>query len=708
MVAISTANEKISTAHLSRRAVVYVRQSSVRQVVEHQESTARQYALKEHAVTLGWDASCVDVVDEDLGVSGSSATWRTGFSKLAEQVAHGRVGAILALEVSRLARSSADWHRLVELCALADVIIADEQTVYAPRDHNDRLLLGIKATMSEAEQYWMRLRLQGGRIHKARRGAYHVSPPVGYEWDARRERYIMDPDEQVRNAVRLVFGRFSIDGSAYRVHQHMLQHELQLPVRDLATRSLRWTHPHHGRILRMLRHPFYAGAYVYGRNEERIGLQDGVIRKRVKKALPQEQWQVCLKNQHPEYISWEDFMANQDKLSDNRTSRKQIDRHGAARAGCALLQGIALCGRCGRRMRLHYRGNMKMPIYECRPSADRSKVCYFVHADEVDPAVVDLVLQTVNPAEIDLSLAVSQQVQQQASEVDRQWKLRLERARYEARLAERRYKAVDPDNRVVARTLESDWNTQLTQLHSLEHDYEQIRQQKKLELDETDIKQIRALARDLRAVFDAPTTTNQDRKQLLRTVVADISFAPVDIPQPQTRVQVLWHSGATSVLTVPRPNRIGMRQADPGAIAIIEQGSHNQIQDRDIAKQLNDAGLTTGNGRAWDIAAVRRIRTNRLPHMDLPRRRNIPNRRQDGLYSLKGVADLLRISPRVVDYWVRAGKLTSQEGGGPGKPRWFRIDEATLNYLNQLKSRPKHDVPSFHPAAMKSDRGHYE
>jgi DNA invertase Pin-like site-specific DNA recombinase len=687
--------------------VVYVRQSSVRQIVEHQESTARQYALKDRAVQLGWDASCVDVIDEDLGDSGSSASWRSGFSRLAEQVAHGRVGVILALEVSRLARSCADWHRLVELCALADVAIADEGTVYAPSDHNDRLLLGIKATMSEAEQYWMRLRLQGGRIHKARRGAYHVSPPVGYEWDAQRQGYVMDADEQVRSAVKLVFERFLIDGSAYRVHQYMLEHGLQLPARDLATRTLSWTHPRHGKILRMLHHPFYAGAYVYGRNQERIGLQNGVIHKRVKQKLPQPQWQVCLKDQHPAYISWEEFMANQDTLSDNRTSRKPVDRHGAARVGGALLQGLALCGRCGRRMRLHYKGNGHMPIYECRPTTDRSKVCYFVHADEVDSAVTNLVLETINPTEIDLSLAVSHQVQRQASDLDRQWQLRRERARYEARLAERRYKAVDPDNRVVARTLERDWNTKLIELHNTEHGYEQIREHKKLQLDQTDIQRIRALAGDLRAVFFAATTTPQDRKRLLRMVIADVSLTPVDVPQAQTRIQVLWHSGATSVLTVPRPNRIAKRQAPAEAIAIIEQCSRAHIQDRDIAKQLNDAGFTTGQNRSWNIATVRRIRTTRLPHMDLPRRRNIPNRRHDGLYSLKGVADLLGISPRVVDYWVRAGKLASDQGGGPGRPRWFRIDEATLEYLNHLKSRPKHDVPSFHSAAMESEWGHY-
>ena len=307
-------SDKIERNHLDRQAAVYLRQSTIKQVHEHRESTARQYALQERAKELGWSAERVDVIDEDLGQSGASTQRRSGFQRLAEDIAHGRVGAIFALEVSRLARSSADWHRLFELCGLADVVIADEQAVYTPRDFNDRLLLGLKGTMSEAELYWMRLRLQGGKLNKARRGELFFVPPAGYEWNAATRRFRLDPDEQVQRAVRLVFERFRLDASAYGVTRSFAQHGLEMPSRSINTRALRWVPARQTLIISMLHNPIYAGAYVFGRHESRLGFVDGQLRTRTR-TLSQEAWRTCIRNHHPAYISWDEFMANQKKWS---------------------------------------------------------------------------------------------------------------------------------------------------------------------------------------------------------------------------------------------------------------------------------------------------------------------------------------------------------------------------------------------------------
>jgi len=514
-------NTKIERNHLDRQAAVYLRQSTIKQVHEHRESTERQYALTERAKELGWGAERVEVIDEDLGQSGTSTQRRNGFQRLAEDIAHGRVGAIFALEVSRLARSSADWHRLLDLCGLADVVIVDEQAVYTPRDFNDRLLLGLKGTMSEAELYWMRLRLQGGKLNKARRGELFFTPPAGYEWDAATLRFRLDPDEQVQRAVRLVFERFRLDASAYGVSRYFADHGLQLPARSIKPRALRWVPPRQTLILTMLHNPIYAGTYAFGRSACRAGLVNGQLRQQVRR-VPQEAWRTCLHDQHPAYISWDEFMANQKKLHDNDVKHAAPDRQGAAREGSGLLQGLLLCGRCGHRMSTSYHGRRSRATYLCRQNVGQG-ACWSVSAPAIDRAVSKLFLEVIQPPAIELSLAVLREVEHQASDVDRQWKLRLERARYEAQLAERRYKAIDPDYRVVARTLEREWNDKLIEVEQVEQEYQALRQREKIDLTDEDRARIVAMAKDLPAVWNAKTTTNPERKNLLRLVVREVS-----------------------------------------------------------------------------------------------------------------------------------------------------------------------------------------
>jgi DNA invertase Pin-like site-specific DNA recombinase len=675
-------NDKIMTTHLQRRATVYLRQSTMKQVHEHRESTARQYGLRERAVALGWSTEQVDVIDDDLGKSGTSTHARDGFQRLAEDVAHGRVGAIFSLEVSRLARSSADWHHLLDLCGLADVVIIDEQTIYTPRDHNDRLLLGLKGTMSEAELYWMRLRLHGGQISKARRGEYAFLPPAGYEWDAATSRFRFDPDENVQRAVQLVFERFRLDGTAYGVARYFVRHGLQLPARCAVERELRWGPCRQTLIGSMLNNPIYAGAYAYGRKEHRLGLVDGQKRLRSRK-LPQDEWKVCLRDRHPGYIRWDEFMVNKDKLHQNRTNLNAHQR-GAAREGSALLQGLVLCGRCGHRMHVHYTGSAQRPIYQCRPNI-AAGMCYVVPAKAIDDAVARLFLDTVKPPEIELGLAVLHEAERQATDVDRQWELRLERAVYEARLAERRYKAIDPDNRVVARTLEREWNDKLEAVEQIQREREEVRDREKIEITAADRARILELARNLSMIWNAPTTTHAERKNLLRMLVREVTATRVDVPRAMTRVQVLWQTGAVSDFTIERTDRYTGRATSSKAIAFIEESFADKT-DEWIAAALNRRRLRTGAGLPWTRDGVRRVRYTH-GWFSSPPKASRWAQDEAGLYSAHAIAMRLGVKTTTVLQWVRRGIIEPAKLGSPGRPYRFRLDDATLTQLQAEKQK---------------------
>jgi DNA invertase Pin-like site-specific DNA recombinase len=682
-------NNKILATHLERRAAVYLRQSTLKQVHEHRESTARQYALRERAIDLGWPADHVDVIDDDLGQSGSSTQGRTGFQHLAEDVAHGRVGAIFALEVSRLSRCSADWHRLLDLCGLADVVIADEQAVYTPRDYNDRLLLGLKGTMSEAEQYWMRLRLQGGKLNKARRGELRFIPPTGYEWsDAGGFR--LDPDEQVQRALRLLFERFRLEGSAYAVMRYFAGQGLKVPQRDPETRELRWVAPRESLFLTILKNPAYAGAYVYGRREQRMSLVDGEVRRHHTKQLPLETWKVCLRDHHPAYIRWEDFLANVKKLHENRTNHQSPEQRGAAREGAALLQGLALCGRCGHRMGTHYPGGRThIARYVCRSPLKKvgdHKVCWTVPSTAIDDAVAKLFLEAVQPPEIELGLAVVRETERQAGEVDRQWKLRIDRLQYEARLAERRYKAVDPDNRIVARALEREWNEKLTELDEVEREHQDARRREKLELTDDDRARILALAKNLPLVWNAPSTTNAERKNLLRMLVREVTLLPVDVPPCTTRVRLLWQTGAVSDFTVTHARRDSVTTTPAATLDVIRELVAENMGDAEIAEELNRRGLRTGHGLPWSRTSVCGLRYRRDVHHARREPTAVADRREDGLYSLRGVATRFDVPENTVRYWMKKGWLVGAEGGR-ARAWWFKLDRPTVARLEDAKRR---------------------
>lgn len=678
---------KIERSHQERRAVVYLRQSTLKQVVEHSESTARQYALRDRAIELGWPAEQVDVVDIDLGQSGARAEGRVGFQQLSEDIAHGRIGAIFALEVSRLARSCTDWHRLLDLCRYADVVIADENAVLNPRDANDRLLLGLKGTMSEAELTWMRLRMEGALFSKARRGELYHQPPAGYVWDEEAERLVLDPDEQVRGAIRLVFEQLRATGSARGVARYFLEHQLRLPVRGPGNNGTRWVLPKPGNFQNVLHNPTYAGAYVFGRTKTKVAMREGrVVRCSVR--LGVDAWRVCLRDHHPAYISWEEFMANQRTLRDGSTRRGADRRGGAPREGAALLQGIALCSLCGHRMHPVYPSDHPYR-YACESPITQgtgSRICWSVSATAIDAKVAALFLAAVRPPEIELALAVAKETERQSDAVTAQWKLALDRAQYEARLAERRYKAVDPDNRVIARTLEREWNDKLVELERLQQEFEAAKRERKVELTDEDRATILALSKDLPRVWKAPTTTANDRKNLVRLLIREVALAPVDVPRRAIRIRVLWQTGTETETEVPAPER-GAPGASAAARRVIEAGVTRRDFSSEIAAELNRRGLTSGHGRPWTAQAVmsychrRGIRQpERLPYG------RVPAQRSDGLYSTRGLAKELGVSIHVVQGWFQKGLLGEAEGGGKGRARWFRVDDATKAKLRRVKT----------------------
>jgi DNA invertase Pin-like site-specific DNA recombinase len=544
-----TGHDKVLAEHRERRAFVYVRQSTPAQVLQHQTSTERQLQLTHVASSLGWDSSQIEVVAEDLGRSGRFAEGRDGFQRLAAEVSLGRVGAVLSLDASRLARSSADWHRLLELSALTRTLLIDEQTVYDPRDPNDRLVLGMKGTMADFELVWLRQRLEGGRWHLAEKGEFRGRPPIGYVYDA-DGRLGLDPDEEIRRSVALLFERYRAATSRRDVLRYFEEHALPFPCRFGS--RVEWKRLTLRRVDEMLRNPAYAGAYVYGRTRSELILEEGRRRRRVR-TLPQQEWRVVLHGRHPTYLSWEEYMANRKRLADSSPARKDRVSRGAPREGSALLQGLLLCGRCAHRLSVRYAGqNGRYPAYYCDRVAQEGlgERCVCVSARYLDEPVVELVLGILTREQLDAATKVLDIVETEDAALHQQWKLRLERARYEAQRVERQYQACEPENRVVARTLETRWNEKLADLERLEREYVELKARKRAELTDGDRSRIVELADDVPRLWHAPTTTDRDRKALLRLLVQDIAVSRTDVPRFALRVRILWHTQAVTEIEI--------------------------------------------------------------------------------------------------------------------------------------------------------------
>ena len=593
------AHQKVTARHLERSAYLYVRQSTMRQVLENTESTHRQYALRQRAIALGWPSDRVVVIDSDLGQSGASAVDRAGFQKLVAEVGMGHAGIVLGLEVSRLARNSTDWHRLLEICAFSDTLILDEDGIYDPAHFNDRLLLGLKGTMSEAELHVLRARLRGGLLNKARRGELRCRLPIGFVYAA-AGRVVLDPDQQVQETVRLLFQTFARTGALHATIKYFRAQGVLFPTRVAAgpqKGQVAWVPLSLGRTASALHNPWYAGAYAYGRGRWRKR-PDGRERH---ERLPREHWHVLIRDAHPAYISWPEYESIEQQL---RASAKALgfDRTGGPpREGPALLQGRIVCGLGGSRMHVHdtTRGTGGLTTTSVCWGRGRlfgDPLCQSLVGTEIDAAVGTLLVDAVTPMALELALAVQHEMTARLDEADRLRHRQVERAQYEADLARSRYMQVDPANRLVADSLEADWNTKLRALADAQEDYQRRRAADQLVVDEPQRQRILALATDFPAVWHDPQTPPRERKRMLALVIDDVTV----IKQRQITVAVRFCGGATTTLTVPRPLTAQQLRATHDDVRQQIDALLDAYTDAQVAHILNERGLRTGAGDAFD------------------------------------------------------------------------------------------------------------
>jgi DNA invertase Pin-like site-specific DNA recombinase len=651
-------NTHITQAHQSKPAYIYVRQSTLAQVRHNQESTERQYALKDKALALGWPQRSIRVLDRDLGKSGAQSAGREDFKTLVADVSMGHVGAVFALEVSRLARSNLDWHRLLELCALTRTLVIDADGCYDPADFNDGLLLGLKGTMAQAELHFLRGRLLGGKLNKAQKGELRFPLPVGFCYDDEGG-IVVDPDDEVRGAVQLVFRLFQEGGSAYAVVQRFAQEGLRFPKRAYGgawAGTLIWGRLQHSRVLSLIKNPTYAGAYVFGRYQyAKTITPDGEIRKYVR-AMPAPDWRVHLSEHHEGYITMEEFEQNRQRLAHNRTSGEATVLSGAAREGLALLQGLLLCATCGRSLTVRYRGNGGIyPMYECswkHREGLATRNCFNVRSDLLDDAICEDVFKALKPAEFELALAALDDLEQRDQALMRQWNMRIERAAYECDLAERRYVEVDPANRLVASSLEQRWNKALVNLDTVKAEAAKFQKQKARVVTSEQKATILALARDLPRVWRASSTQSKDRKRMLRLLIRDITVEKLPDVR-QVVLHVRWQGGLCSDTTVKLPLPIADRLRYAPEIVDKVRELSSRLSDRQIVQQLNEQGLSSSKGLAFTLSMIKWIRY----------RYAVPPRcliRPDEL-TVRQLAERLGVSISFVHYWIRNGLIQARQ-----------------------------------------------
>ena len=599
-------HQKVAADHLKRDAYLYVRQSTLRQVLENTESTQRQYALRQRAVALGWPAERVIVIDTDLGLSGASSADRAGFQKLVAEVSMGRAGIVLGLEVSRLARNCSDWHRLLEICSLTRTLILDEDGLYDPSAFNDRLVLGLKGTMSEAELHVLRARLRGGIESKARRGELKSPLPVGFTYDA-QDRVVLDPDRQVQDSIRAFFQAYQRTGSATATVRFFRDQKLLFPRRPHkgpAKGVLVWAPIVHSRALQVLHNPRYAGAFVFGRSQTRKGV-DG---RETCKRLPPEQWHTLLPATHAGYINWEQYQLNQTSLRECALRHGAERRRSPAGEGPALLQGLVMCGTCGQRMTVRYSQNKSglSPLYVCQKHGieHAQGFCQVVTGAGVDRAVGDLLLEMLTPLTLQAALSVEQELQGRLAEVDRLRRQQVERARYEADLAQQRFMKVDPNNRLVADVLEAEWNQKLRALNEAQEQYERQCKADRAVLDEKAKAQVCALAEDFPRLWRDPHTSDRDRKRMTRLLIEDVTL----IRGERVTAHVRFKGGSTRTLDMPLPLSAAQLRQTPKAVVDCIDRLLSELTDVGVAAELNRLGLRSGTGCSFTAFMVWRIR----------------------------------------------------------------------------------------------------
>ncbi len=684
---------KVTGTHLARVAFVYVRQSTLRQVIHNTESATRQYALRQRAVALGWPTDQIITIDSDQGRSAASISDREGFQRLVAEVGMGRAGIVLGLEVSRLARNNADWHRLLEICGLTGTLICDEDGLYDPADFNDRLLLGLKGTMSEAELHFIRARLRGGQLSKARRGELKMPLPVGLVYDP-ADKVVLDPDAGVQDAVGHLFATFARTGSARAVVQDFARDGLLFPVRIRTgphKGDLAWMPLKHWRVLRTLHNPRYAGAFAYGKSRQ-TKTPDG---KTTTEKLPRDQWTALIPDAHPGYVTWEQFETNEQTLAANAQAHGTDRTAGPAREGPALLQGLAVCGRCGRRMtvRYHQRRGVEIPDYQCLSEAIQTggRRCLIVPGGGVDQAIGRLLLDTVTPLALEVALTVQTEIEARADQADQLRASHVERARHRTDLARRRYLAVDPDNRLVADSLEADWNDALRALHTAEDDYQRAADAAQAALTEEHKNRIRQLATDFPALWSNPNTPQRERKRMVRLLIDDVTLTRTD--QIHLHLHVRFRAGQTTSLNLPVPPKAWeAHQTHPDTVALLDRLLDDHT-DAEVADALNQAGHRSGKNKAFTRSIV----------LDLRRAHQLPNHAERlharGLLTLTETADRLGVSPSTIKAWHRAGLLVSHKANDknqrlyqpptPGDPRLVKHIGSPLTERVHTESTPR-------------------
>jgi DNA invertase Pin-like site-specific DNA recombinase len=686
----NVADERLTTAHRAKLAYIYVRQSSVHQVRQHQESTELQYRLVDRAVRLGWPHERVQVIDEDLGKSGAGGVERQGFQKLIAEIGLGNAGLVISLDASRLARNNRDWHQLLELCSVFGVLIADGERLYDPRAYHDRLLLGLSGIMSEAELHQIQIRLHQGERQKAARGELRLPLPAGLSLD-RAGSIVLNPDEEVQARLELVFTKFRELQSARAVMRFLRAAGLKLPVRPVlgpSPHEVVWREADSARVRSILQNPAYAGAYVYGRRQrDPSRCRPGSLRGTVK--IPIADWVVCLQAAHPGYIGWEEFMANQRRLTDN-TNRYEAGHTGAPRRGAALLQGIAICGRCGRRMSLRYTGpNGDYPVYCCR--VDKSQrggaLCQEVRALAVDELVEGVLLEALAPDRIAIALAAVGELEEESRQLERQWTLRRERARYEAERARRQYDAVEPENRLVARSLERAWEEKLRVVEVIEQEHARSRPGEPLAISDTDRAGLQALGENLPRIWHAHTTSAAERKRILRFIIREVVL---DQKRSQGAVwlKIVWQTEATSEHRLQRRVHTYSDYIDIDRLRqrITELNAAGKM-DKEIAAILNQEGFVAARGcsfkgeNVWLLRSRWHIPTVKINGVDAN-----PMCWPDGSFSIQGAAAELGITPQTVFDYLARGLLTGHQLA-KGQPWQINLSD---EQIKQLRARLRH------------------
>lgn len=664
------ATQKIDPRHLDRWAIVYVRQSSPQQVRENRESRERQYALREFAEQLGWPQERIAVIDDDQGVSGKACSKRPGFQHVLAEVSMDHVGIVLGLELSRLSRSSKDWHHLVEVCAIFNTLLGDQDGLYDANDSNDRLLLGMKGAMSEFELITLRNRLERGRDNKAARGELVLHVPIGYYKVPTTGEVTLEPDEEARAVVQLVFDKFRELGSAWRVFRYLIDNNIRLGYRCQrgANRGqLEWRKASSQRITAILHHPIYTGAYGYG------------MHRKGRAFLPLDEMRVLIQNRFPAYITWEEFLENQERLQKNRSTNRTP---GTTRNGENILAGLVYCGRCGYRMGTRHKERSRYQYFcDTYLQTGEKQTCYGLSARELDQFVAAKVLQALEPASIQLSLQAADDIERERNRLHDHWRRRLEQARYEAERIERQYQAVEPENRRVARTLESRWEKALREEQTLREEYDRFRSEKPSGLSDDDRSRITSSCSDIRALFDAPQTSAVDRKDIIRCLVERVDVH-VEPQSEYVDVTIHWHGGFASQHEIARS--VGkyeqLRDYDRLVERITQLHAEGTTVPR-IAEKLNEEGFVPPRRRGKYST---RVLAPLLKKLGLVAEINQTKVLKKDEWWVRDLAQELNVYPQKIYYWIQQGWIHARQS--PTRKHWIVwADKDELERLRQLK-----------------------